>query len=358
MSTVEIARRRLAGQRVSARPLGSVAEVVGWLGAMQAQEYPAAKWAIAQRTDGLTDDELDRAFDDGVFLRTHVLRPTWHFVLPADIRWLLALTGPRVHAANAHYYRKLGVDHDVHAVATKVLTGALAGGNRLTRTEVGAALAAAGIEATGLRLGYILMRAELDALICSGPLAGRQHTYALLDERAPPARELTRDEALAELTGRYFTSRGPATVKDFVRWSGLTQSDGRHGLELAGDRLHAEEIDGLTYWSGAAGAPPEPEVSPTFHLIQGYDEYVMGYSETRGALDVFGVAAEPRGDGAFLHAILLDTQVVGFWRRQGTARSVTVETDLLVPLDDARRRALDDAVRSYGEFLGVPTTWV
>jgi len=356
VSTVEIAHRRLATQHVAVPRLDTAAEVVGSLCAVQAQEYPVAKWSLAQRTGGgLTDAELDRAFADGVFLRTHVMRPTWHFVLPADIRWMLALTAPRVHAVSAYYYRKLGVDDELTATVALLLTAALAGGNRLTRKEIGALLTAAGIEADGLRLGYVLMRAELDALICSGGLSGRQHTYALLDERAPDARELPRDEALAELTARYFTGHGPASAKDFGWWSGLTAADVRRGLDLAGGRLRSEVVDGVTYWFGAAPRAPRPEPAPTAHLIQCYDEYVMGYSETRGALNVAGTVT---GEGTFLHAILLDSQLVGWWRRVPKGRSVTVETDILVPLDAAQRAALDDAVERYGRFLGVPTTWV
>lgn len=358
MSTVEIARRRLATLGVAAPGEETAADVVGRLGAMQSQEFAVAKWSIAQRSaTALTGAELDRQFADGVFLRTHVLRPTWHFVSPADIRWLLRLSGPRVHAVNAYYYRKLGVDDEVAATTAKLMVDALGGGNRLTRRELAAVFAKAGIDASGLRMGYLMMRAELDALVCSGGLAGKQHTYALLDERVPDAPELPREEALAELVSRYFTSHGPATVKDFVWWSGLTAADTRTGIEAAGERLRSEDIDGRTYWSGPAPPRPYGDPSPTAHLIQCYDEYVVGYGDSRGAMDVSGLAHAPRADGTFIHAILLDTQGVGFWRRVPTSRSVTVETDLLMPLDDAQRAALDDAVARYGRFVGLPASW-
>lgn len=363
MASLEIARRRLAVQHVADPGSAGPAEVVGRLGAVQSQELAVARWSIAQRCRApLTEMDLDRAFADGVFVRTHVLRPTWHFVLPADLRWLLRLSGPRVHAVNAYYYRRFGVDDELAATTAALLRGALAGGNRLTRQELAAVFARAGIEASGLRLGYILMRAELDALVCGGGLSGRRHAYALVDDVVPDGPELSRDEALAELVTRYFTGHGPATVKDFVWWSGLTAADTRLGIEAAGHRLRSEDVETAgvlrTYWSGAAPERPYRESSPTAHLIQCYDEYVVGYStDTRGALGASG-AAGPRREGAtFIHAILLDTQLVGFWRRRA-GRALTVETELLVPLTDGLRTALDDATHRYGRFLDVPATWV
>ena len=223
---------------------------------MQAQDVGPAKWAIGRRTKGATDAQLDRAYAAGTILRTHVLRPTWHFVLPADIRWLLAATAPRVQARNAHRYRQLGLDAETLERSGSLLGGALCGGRQFTRKEAAATLTAAGIAVDGQRLAYILMNAELNGIICSGAPRGSQHTYALLRERAPQARELTRDEALAELTLRYFTSHGPATAKDFASWASLTVADVTLGLQAVGARLQHEVIDGVAFWSAAA--PPAP----------------------------------------------------------------------------------------------------
>ena len=210
-----------------------------WLGAVQAQDYHGAKWALALRTRGVDSAALDRAFDAGAFLRTHVMRPTWHFVAPEDLRWLLALTGPRVHAVNAHPYRAFELDAPLFRRAHALLTRALRGGRSLTRLELATALEAGGIAARGQRLAYIVMHAEIDALVCSGPMRGKQHTYMLLEERVPPAPALARDEALATLARRYFTSHGPATAHDFAWWSGLTVADAREGVALAGRRARA-----------------------------------------------------------------------------------------------------------------------
>lgn len=357
VTTVEIACRRLASQHLADPGLGSAAEVVSWLGAVQAQDYPMAGWSVGQRTPSLTQADLDRAYRDGHVLRTHVMRPTWHFVHPADLRWLLELTAPRVHLANAHHYRTLGLDDELAVVATKVITGALTGGNRLTRKELAGVLEQAGIEVGGLRMAYLMMRAELDGLVCSGGLAGRQHTYALLEERVPAAAPRGREESLVELVVRYFTSHGPATVKDFVWWSGLTAADTRRGLDAAGDRLDRQEVDGRVYWLGSV---PRPYRDPptTVRLVQCFDECVVGYGDSRGALDVFGAVDEPRESRTFVHPILLDTQVVGFWRRVLAAATVVVQTDLLMPLDSGQRAALDQEVHRYAQFLGRQASWV
>lgn len=238
----DIATRRLHTQRLAGEPFASAVDAVAWLGAVQSQDYAGAKWALGQRTRGVTDADLDRLCDEGAILRTHVMRPTWHFVLPCDIRWLLGLTAPRVKARLAPYDRRLEIDAPLLKRSHAVIESALEGGSSLTRAELGAALERAGIPAAGQRLGHLVSYAELDAIVVSGPRRGRQVTYALLEERAPSARRLDRDEALAELTRRYFTGHGPAQVQDFAWWSGLTVADVRRGLELAGPVLAHEVI--------------------------------------------------------------------------------------------------------------------
>src|SRR5262245_302167 len=213
---LDIARTRLRNQRLIGKPFATPEEVVGWLGAVQAQDYAGAKWAVAQRTAGCSDADVEQACRDGRILRTHVLRPTWHLVLPEDIRWMLALSAPRIRAAMAFYDRRLGLTDAVCARSAAALAAALRGGNHLTRGELARVLAAAGIPAAGQRLGHLMVRAEIDGVICSGATRGKQSTYALLDERAPAAKPRGRDDALAELAGRYFASHGPALPQDFA----------------------------------------------------------------------------------------------------------------------------------------------
>ncbi len=212
MNPMDIAHQRLHNQKLLQTTFTKPDEVVAYLGAVQAQDYAGAKWAIAQRTKGLTDVEIDQAFADGTILRTHLMRPTWHFVTPADIRWMLMLTAPRVHAVSAFMYRQLELDKAVIKKSYTVLEKTLRGDKQLTRTELGSAFKKAGIVAEGMRLGYFMMSAELDGIICSGARKGRQFTYALLEERVPEVKAVKRDEALAKLVQRYFATRGPATL--------------------------------------------------------------------------------------------------------------------------------------------------
>jgi len=270
----------MRNQRLWGPGLDTPEAVVRWLVAMQSQEFGPAKWAVGQRTAGATNAALGRPYAEGAILRTHILRPTWHFVAARDLRWLMALSGPRVHALNAFMDRRLELDASVIARTDAVLTEAVEGGRHLTRTDLAERLNLAGIEASGQRLAYIVMRAELNAVICSGTPRGKQHTYALFDERVPPGPRFDRDQALAELTERYFTSRGPATLKDFSRWSSLTLTDCRRGLELAASRLEHDVVDGRTYWFSTSSACPIPSPeSPRIDLVQIYDEYVMGIAK-------------------------------------------------------------------------------
>jgi hypothetical protein len=202
---------RLHNQWLARSTARRTAAVVERLCAVQAQDFIGAKWAIGLRANGLDDAAVEAAFDRGDILRTHVMRPTWHFVSPADIRWLLALTSPRVHQASQFYYRQHGLDAKTMSRVHKVLAAELQGGRFRTRTELAAALAKRGIEASGPRLGLLTIHAELEQVMCSGPARGKHLTYALFDERAPSATARSPRDPDAELASRYFASHGPAT---------------------------------------------------------------------------------------------------------------------------------------------------
>jgi hypothetical protein len=355
MDGLEIARRRLRNQCLSGpRPDDPVA-VVAHLGAMQAQEYAVAKWSVGQRTTGCDDAAVQRAVDSGAILRTHALRPTWHFVAAADLGWIQALAGPRVHRFNGSYYRTHGMDDELAARTTKVITQALRGGNHLTRKELAHALGLAGIPAEGPRLAAIVMRAELDGLIANGVMRGKQHTYALVSERVAEPRELTGDAALAELTRRYFTSHGPATVKDFSWWSSLTVAQIRRGLELVGAELETAEVGGRRYWF-APGGPPPRDPPPRVHVLQGYDEYLVAYTESRSMANVAGLPVSAPNENMLIHPIVLDSQVIGFWRRSVSPRGIVAELELATGLTVPRRRAVEAGFARYADYAGVPVT--
>jgi hypothetical protein len=354
--------RRLRAQRLTGALCATPEEAVGLLLGVQAQDFGPAKWAIGVRVGEATDASVEEAFAAGRILRTHVLRPTWHFVLPADLRWLLTATAPRVRARDARRHAQLGLDEATLRRAAEVFAATLRGGHAQTRAGLAAALEDAGVSAAGQRLPYLLMTAELDALICSGPRDGKQHTYMLLDERAPAAAGLSRDAALAELAARFFAGHGPATAKDLAWWASLTLAEARAGIERAADRLQSREVDGMTLWTGvgqraaalAAGAEdPADGPEPVVRLIQGYDEFVMGYSETKGLLARPGsswVAATPPVGRL---VILLDGRVGGFWRRTMEKARVVIEAELIDDWSAPARSALHAEAARYAAFLGL-----
>jgi hypothetical protein len=356
MNNRDLVRLRLRNQRLSGGALETPVDVVRWLGAVQSQELAVAKWSLARRARRGTNAEIDDAIASGAILRTHVLRPTWHFVAPEDIRWMVTLTAPRVRAAMAPYDRKLGLTDAVYDAGHAAIAGALAGGKALTRTELQAALGSAGLEATGQRLGHFLMRAELDLMVCSGPPKGKQQTYALLDERVTRGKKLTRDQALAELSQRYFTGHGPAGLKDFMWWSGLTAADAKRGIALIGDRLQRLVVDDRTFLV-VDTSRPRTGASPAALLLQGYDEYIIGYGDTRWLLSPGKPAGVlPRGQVMFTHAIVVDGQVVGHWRRSPGAKNADVEAFFTRRLAAAEKRALDEELVRYGRFMGLPAS--
>jgi len=359
--SLDVARARLSNQRLVGPPFAAPEDVVRWFGAVQAQDYAGAKWAVAQRTAGCGDAEVERACADGRILRTHVLRPTWHFVLPADIRWMLALSAPRIRAAMGFYDRKLGLTDAVCARSADALRKALAGGNHLTRGELGRVLAAAGIPAAGQRLGHLMARAETDAVICSGARRGKQSTYALLDERAPVTAPRGRDAALAELAGRYFAGHAPAQTNDFAWWSGLTVADARRAMALAKPRLCEVVAAGKRRWFGARRPPAARATTrngqPAVHLLPNFDELVVAYGDRSASID----PARLKDIGSWgmviaNNVVVVDGRVVGGWRRTLAKKTAVVETRLAMPLPARARAGLRAVAQRYGRFLGMPVT--
>jgi hypothetical protein len=303
----------------------------------------------------VTDAEVESAFAAGTIIRTHLLRPTWHFVDAADLRWLLALTGPRVHAQCTYAWRRFEVDAAVGRRGAAVVEKALEGGRFRTRAELGAALEAAGLSmADPQRLAHLMLRLELDGVICSGPRRGKRFTYALFEERVPAGAVPSREESLARLATGYFTTRGPATLRDFSWWSGLTVADAGRAASAA--ELRNEVVGAATYWLGAgAGATPRAAAAPTAHLLPNYDEYFIGFRD-RSALGgrVKTKTLPPRTFWA--NMIVVDGQFVGRWQRKPSPAGVTIELAPLVPLAAAERRAVARAAAALARFLALPAT--
>jgi Winged helix DNA-binding domain len=354
MKPLDLSRRRMANSRLTGESFETPEEVVGWHLAMQAQEYGPAAWSVGQRSTGLVHADVEEAVVTGSIVRTHVLRPTWHFVARDDIRWLLAISGPRVQQGNAGRYRDLGLDERTRTRAEAAIVSALQGGVRLTRNEIGGVLDDAGIDREGQRLPYILMHCELEAVIGSGGLSGKQQTYALLDERVPKGRRVDRDDALVELARRYLGSHGPATVKDMNWWSGFTMADIRKALEMLGDEVRSETIDGVVFWSITGDEAPPPPARGA-HLLQTYDELVVGYTESRFHAQPGAEKARAAwGDRTYPSGLfLLNGRVGGHWRRTFERDAIAVEVNFYEEPKRGHRSAVEAAVADLGRFFGL-----
>jgi hypothetical protein len=352
---------RLRAQRLVGPPFKTADGAVGWFGAVQSQDYPAAKWALGLRVKGATEAQIDRLYDQGTILRTHVLRPTWHFVLPEDIHWMLNLTGPKIRQGMAGRYRQLELDDRTVGRALGAMSAALEGGKQLTRPELGEVLRAARIAPDGQRLPHLISSAELAGLVTSGARKGKQHTWALLEERAPHGRYFDRDEAIGELARRYFRSHGPAQLRDFVWWSGLTLAEARRGVAIAGDALDRREVDGKNYWFDAA-LPRTRAARSAAHLLPNFDEYTVGYTDRSAMMHpVHPFRAELFAFSSILaNIVTVAGQVVGAWRRTEMRMELRVEIRPLAKLSASERGAVDEAGDRLSRFLERPVevVWI
>ena len=352
MKTNEIVSYRLINQSIAESDLKTPAEVVSSLCAMQAQEWAMAKWAIGLRLPGATNLSVEKAFNEGAILRTHLMRPTWHFVSPMDIRWLLQLTAPRVHALNAFYYRKTGLDKTKLNRSTNLLAKTLQGQKYLTREALKPALAPIKLSGDGVQLSCIMMYAELEGVICSGPRIGKQFSYALLEERVPAVKALSKKEALAEFSKRYFRSRGPASLQDFSNWSGLTIKEVREGTNMIMSMLIKEKWQDLEYFRMPTELKDLRNLQTTF-LMPDYDEIGMSYKNREAMIDP---KAKTMNDlikyDSFSHMIIVDGKVLGTWQRIEKGKKLSVETKFFIPLSQAKQNAVGKAIKKYVEFFG------
>jgi hypothetical protein len=355
-----IAYARLRNSRLVGPPLATPEEVVAWFGAVQSQDVPGALWGLAQRMPpdaGTTIEQLGAAMDEGRFVRTHGPRPTWHFIHPADLRWILSLVGPRVEQTMAGLVRRLGISGDEMTRGQAAMEAAMAGGKALIRSQLRDVVASVGIDVSEpLVTSMIGMQAEVRAVLCNGPRRGKQTTFVLVDDWVPRAKPIAPDDALRELTIRYFTSHGPALAHDMAWWSGLTVGSVREGIALAGAALEGRRLDSKDYWAASGTFDAEPDLIPTSHvlLLPNYDEAVASFSEYSPMMD----DALPRptwvNDALGAHIVLRDGFVVGGWRRSLARDRVSVTVTLLMPLTAAELAALDAAAERFGRFLGLP----
>ena len=350
MDRHRVLRRRLATQRLASAPLATATDAVRLLTCVQSQERDHAFFALSQRSRATTYAAVRAEHDAGRFVRTHILRPTWHFVTPEDLRWILALTGPRVEQREAPYLRKFGYDEPTVGRAFEIVADALTGRNFMTRKEIGDHLDRAGIAGRGEGLGHLLLLAEQRGLVCGAPTSGAQHAYGLVDELVPPTRERTREEALVELAHRFYAGHGPASVNDFTRWASLTVADARRALAELADVLDEVEVDGIPHWYDPM-VPARTSRGDEAHLLTTYDEVTLSYP----AVNFPALPGVPQPDGfPWDTVILVDGARVGTWRRTVQRDRVVVETRIAPATYADQRRRVDAAVERLGAFLGLP----
>ncbi len=348
MTNFDIAQQRICNQHIACQVFTKPEEAVKWMGAIQAQDYAGAKWAVGLRLQKSNDAAIDKAMADGSIIRTHVLRPTWHFVCPSDARWMIELTAPRINAFNASQYRQLQLDSAVFKQSNDALAKALEGGKQLNRAEVMTVLKQAGVATDDLRFIHLLMRAELDRVICSGARQGKQFTYALFDDRVPAGNQLTKEEAFAELANCYFMSHGPATLQDFTWWSGLAAADARRGLEMVKPTLASAKIDGREYWMGEE----QPEIkgkAPIAHLLPAFDEFAVAYKDRTAAVNPKYL--KQARYVIFDPSIIVNNQVVGTWKRTINKNSVDIVLKPFGKLSKVHEKAIEVAAKRYRKFV-------
>ena len=354
LNLTDIANIRLISQQIERPKFKTVKELVGWMGALQAQDYGMAKWAIGVRLHEATDRTIETAISKGEIIRTHLLRPTWHFISADDIYWMLALRAAPIKASLRSRDKQLGLPEDMIAKSNTILANALQGGKHLTREELLIELTKGGIPIDENRASHLLVRAELDGLVCSGAIKDTKQTYALLEERVLKGYLLSKEEALAKLAKIYFLSHGPATMQDFVWWSGLSGKDASLALEMVKSDFHSETIAAQTYWF-SNHLSLSPSNNGTVYLLPAFDEFIISYTDRRAALPLERFNKAVSNNGIFHPVVVVNGQVTGIWKRTIQKGKVLVETKFFEPPEKTILRLVEDAANKYGNFLGMET---
>jgi hypothetical protein len=349
MDQSDISSLRVQNQQIASTHLTTARELVNWMGAMQAQDFNQAKWAVGLRLPHLTEIQVEEAFNRGEILRTHLMRPTWHFVSPDDIYWLLELTAKQIKSATKSRNRDLELTEDILKKSQEAIVKSLEGNRSLTREELGVQLNQSGIKTNDQRLPHILMEAEIDQMICSGPMNGKKQTYALLAERVPLKKTCSKDEALALLAKKYFASHGPATLPDFIWWSGLPVTDARKALEMNKTALTSETIGADTYWfTDSIGIPTSPPDS--VYLLPAFDEYLISYKNRSAAIAADHHAKAISNNGVFRPVIVVNGQISGLWKQTIKKDTALIGLDHFRPHNKKEIQLIEKAAGLFGNF--------
>lgn len=348
----QIAQTRLHAQQIIGSPFNQPADLVGYMGAIQSQDYAMSKWAIGLRVKNCTEKDIDKALDKGTILRTHVLRPTWHLVAANDIYWMLALTATRIKARMQTNNRLLGLTEKIFTKSNSIIEKELGKGEHLTREALAKVLEKGKIATHDNRLAHLMEWAELDGIACSGKMKGNKKTYALLSDRVPNNKSFTKDESLAQLATIYFKSRGPATTEDFAWWSGLTLTEARQGLAMVKTNFVHEEIAGKQYcWSPDLTIPAKSNSS--VFLLPAFDEFIISYKDRSASLPVEHNKKALTANGIFFPIVVVNGQVSALWKRSIEKEKLQLQTDFFEPPGSLTTRLLKKETKRFQHFAGL-----
>jgi hypothetical protein len=350
LTLLEISNLRLLNQKIGTTAFTQVADLVSWMGAIQAQDYAMAKWAIGLRMLHATDEKVESAINSGEIIRTHVLRPTWHLVSANDIYWMLQLTAPGIKTSMNSRNKQLELSEAIFTKSNLILEKELSNKVNLTREEIAIVFKNEKIKTEENRLSHLLLNAELEGLICSGRKSGNKITYGLLPDRVPDRKTMTKDESLAELAKRYFTSHGPATIQDFTWWSGLSVADARKALDFAASEFICETIGNQKYWFPFT-ASGRYENENSAHLLPAFDEFLISYRDRSAALSLVHTKKAVSDNGIFRPIIVINGQITGLWKRTIKNDNVKIETDFFQPITKTNKILIEKEAEAFGRFL-------
>lgn len=353
-SNDQITAQRLINQQITDSKFKSPEKLLSYLGPIQAQDFAMAKWAIGARIPGLAEADVDQALEKGTIVRTHILRPTWHFVAAEDLRWMLDLTAPHVRRIVNSYNQKLELTDALLAKTRKLIEKSLFGNNHLTRKEIMLILSQNGIKTDEWRSTHIMFDAELSGLVCNGINKGKQFTYSLIDETIKKHNSFSGDEALAELAFRYFNSRGPATIPDFCWWSGLTLTKARKGIELNSKKLNQITKESQTYYF--TGSINESKPDDTIHFLPAFDEFLIAYKDRSASMDTAHYKKVIAGYGIFKPLMIQNGFVKGTWQRTVKKEEVHIQLSFIDKVSKSEFEKFAAVTDNYGKFIGKKVT--
>jgi hypothetical protein len=354
MKLSDISNIRLINQQISVLKFKSVREIANWMGAIQAQDFSMSKWAVGIRLINPTDKLIETAFDRGEILRVHLLRPTLHLVSADNIRWLLNLTASGIKARLKSRQKELDLTESLLKKCNRIIRDSLKGENHLTREELVAILAKAKVPLENQRAYHILVMSELDGISCSGRIKGGKQTYALLDERVPKTKDLTKEESLRKIAGIFFSSRGPATIQDFIWWSGLSVADSKNALEIAKPDLVSEKSNSEIYWFSNHYPYSNDEKISTY-LLPAFDEFLISYKNRTASVPLKYRKKTVSDNGIFWPIIVVDGQVRGLWNRTIKKDKVIIEAKLFAPVNKLIKNQIKKQSEAFGLYLDKKT---